>query len=230
MAPPHIIRRIYGMMRGTMADGYKLYTANRSGGTIVELILAKLKSKNPSINIEIIRVDWEEIGNPEYKKINPLGQVPAMRLPSGEIMTESLAINTYINNKHGMGLIPSVEDSNYAKYLRWSTYLVGSIYPTFTYSDYPERYVSHKECGPELKEKIDRFRETMWLEFERAVSDEGPWFLGKNESIIDSYLSNMVFWRPRNEWFSKNCPKISKIAERIQQTEIFKNVWSLNKI
>lgn len=69
--------------------------------------------------------------------------------------------------------------------------------------------------------------ELLWLEMERAVQG-GPWFLGARQSLIDYYISVMVFWRPRREWFSRHCPQLHAIAEKMHMDPVVREILSKN--
>lgn len=203
-------------------EKYKLITAKGSGGAIIELLLEK-----SMLPFEIERLEWDQLTAPNYTKVNPIGQVPSMVLPNGEVMTESLAIATYINEVAGLGLVPKPDSSIYASYLRWSTFLVGTVYPTFTYSDNPNRYVTGEAAGAELKMKIDEFRKRQWLVMEGAAK-ASPHFLGPQETLIDYYLSCMVYWRPGIKWFEENTPKLLRCARQLQDSPVYQKVYKAN--
>ena len=75
----------------------------------------------------------------ELAKINPLGQVPALILPDGEVMTETAAITLHLADAAGSHeLVPAPHDANRPRFLRWLIFIVTNIYPTFTYGDVPD--------------------------------------------------------------------------------------------
>jgi GST-like protein len=45
-----------------------------------------------------------------------------------------------------------------------------------------------------------------------------PWFLGEARSAIDLSRAVIVQWRPRREWFAKECTPIDAIARRIESS------------
>ncbi|WP_353843454.1 glutathione S-transferase N-terminal domain-containing protein [Mesorhizobium sp.] len=71
----------------------KIFGAVGSGSVPIEATLTLL-----GIPYEVIEaVTWEdEAARKRVETVNPLGQVPALVLPSGEIMTESAAILIYL--------------------------------------------------------------------------------------------------------------------------------------
>ena len=150
---------------------------------------------------------------PRLLSVNPLGQVPALVLPDGTVMTESLAIIHHMNDRApGLGLIPPVGDASRDAFHRWSVFIVAAIYPTFTYGDDPKKWVPDEQGSKMLRESTNRHREALWKQLEAAAGT--PWFLGERMSALDLYLASMVYWRPGRKWFDASAPKLSAIAKR----------------
>jgi GST-like protein len=146
-------------------------------------------------------------------EVNPLAQVPALVLPDGRVLTESLAMIHYLDDlEPGANLIPPRGDATRAAFYRWSVFLVAAIYPTFTYGDEPAKWVASEEGAKQLRESTDRHRQTLWGQVEAAAG--APWFLGERFSALDLYLASMTRWRPGVLWFAKHTPKLVAIAKR----------------
>src|SRR4051812_9773447 len=67
--------------------------------------------------------------------VNPLGQVPALVLPDGTVMTETAAIALWLSDSHA-SLAPPSGTPDRALFYRLLVWLVANVYPTFTYGDY----------------------------------------------------------------------------------------------
>jgi GST-like protein len=140
--------------------------------------------------------------------VNPLAQVPALVLPTGEVMTESAAIALYLSEiAPEAPLAPPPGAPERPRFLRWLVWLVANIYPTFTYGDYPERWTGDPES---LRKSTDARREELWRMLEPEVG--APHFLGERLSALDVYLAAMVHWRPRRAWFEAEAPRIAAAA------------------
>jgi GST-like protein len=145
--------------------------------------------------------------------VNPLGQVPALVLPDGTVMTESLAIVHYVNDRAPKaGLIPPPGDPARAEFYRWAVFIVAALYPTWTYGDEPAKWVRNEAGAKLLRESTDEHRKTLWQQMEAKAL--APWFLGERMSAIDLYLASMTYWRPGRKWFEANAPKLTAIAKR----------------
>jgi GST-like protein len=180
------------------------------GSAIVEAAFALA-----GVPLDVEEVDYSE-ASPTRERllaVNPLAQVPALVLPDGRVLTESLAILHYLHDlEPGAGLIPPPGDTTRAAFHRWSVFLVAAVYPTFTYGDEPKKWVANEEGAKQLRESTDRQRQALWLQVESVAG--APWFLGERRSLLDLYVAVMTRWRPGLLWFAKNTPKLVAIARR----------------
>jgi GST-like protein len=179
------------------------------GSAIVEAAFALA-----GLALECEEVDYGKPG-PKRERLfamNPLGQVPALVLPGGTVLTESLAIVHYVNDRApAAGLVPAPGDPRRDAFYRWQVFLVAAVYPTYTYGDDPAKWVGEGEAAKALRRSTDEHRKALWLQMEAAAG--APWFLGETRSAIDLYLAVMTWWRPGKAWIAGNCPKLAKIAQ-----------------
>ena len=171
-----------------------------------------------------VPLDYEEVdysaGSPTRARlleVNPLGQVPSLVLPDGRLMTESLAMIHYVNDlAPSSGLVPAAGAPGRVEFLRWSTFLVAALYPTFTYGDEPAKWVEETQGAKQLRESTNAHRQALWLQLEEAAG--APWFLGARMSALDLYVAVMTHWRPGRKWFAANTPRLTAIAEKTAAT------------
>lgn len=199
----------------------QLYGVRGWGSTITEAMLALAGQP-----CEFIDVDGFDRPGPARERlavVNPLVQVPALVLDDGLVMTETAAITLYLAERFSV-LAPGVGTADRTRFYWLLIWLVANVYPTFTYGDYPERWVS--SAPNELVAATDRYRERLYKWLEGQVS--GPFMLGDSISALDIYIAVMVTWRPRIEWFQLNTPKLAKVAELTRETPPIDNVMKLN--
>lgn len=191
-----------------MTAAWRLLACRGCGSAIVELALTLAK-----IPYEREEVDYStEAGRARLLPHNPLAQVPTVILPDGTVMTESLALIFAIDDQvPAAGLVPTNQDPLRPIALRWLTFIVAAIYPTFTYGDDVAKWGG----GDAMKAAIDAHRLTLWNQME--ANARGPWFLGPRFSAIDLYIAVMTYWRPRQAWFETNAPKLYAIARTAAQ-------------
>lgn len=197
-----------------MGSTHRLLGCRGCGSAIVEAAFAVAK----------VPLDYEEVdygaGSVTRERllaVNPLGQVPALVLPDGSVMTESLAIVHYVNDlAPRAGLVPAKGQPARIAFLRWTTFLVATVYPTFSYGDEPGRWVEEVKGARQLRESTDRHREAQWLRLEEVAGD--PWFLGPKMNALDLYVAVMTRWRPGRKWFTTHTPRLVAIAEKTSAT------------
>jgi GST-like protein len=193
---------------------HRLLGCKGCGSAIIEAAFALAR-----VPLEYEEVDYGAGSSTRERllEVNPLGQVPALVLPDGSVMTESLAIVHYLNDlAPKAGLIPAKADPRRVAFLRWSTYLVTAVYPTFTYGDEPVKWVEDVKGAKQLRESTDRHRERQWQRLEEIVGD--PWFLGARMTALDLYVAVMTRWRPGRKWFTANTPRLLAIAQKTSAT------------
>jgi GST-like protein len=193
-----------------MAALHRLLACKGCGSVIVESAFALA-----GIPLDIEEVDYSE-GSPTRERlleVNPLGQVPALILPDGTVMTESLAILHYVNDlEPSVDLVPPPGDATRKAFYRWSVFIVAAVYPTFTYGDDPKKWATDEAAAKKLRDATDEHRKTLWRWLEGVA--QGPWFLGERRSALDLYVMTMTRWRPGVLWFAKNTPQLVAIAKR----------------
>lgn len=160
-------------------------------------------------------------------QINPLAQLPTLILPNGQVMTESAAITLHLADAaKSSELVPLADDPTRPRFLRWLVFLVANVYPTFTYADVPERFVSGAKAAKGFRANIDDYQKTLWRMVEAEA--QAPWFLGERFSALDIYLCAMTRWRPRRPWFEENAPKVLAAGLSCDDLPKLKAVWQRN--
>lgn len=161
--------------------------------------------------------------------INPLAQIPTLRLPDGEVMTESAAMTLYLADLAGStALVPEPGAAERPGFLRWLVYLVAAVYPAFTFGDVPSRFVTEGEV-PAYAARVAAYKAETWRIVEaEAARRGGPWFLGARMSAIDIFLAVMVNWRPGKDWFAAEAPHLSAIAARTAALPVLAPVMARN--
>ncbi|MDE1986951.1 MAG: glutathione S-transferase family protein [Alphaproteobacteria bacterium] len=202
---------------------YTLYGENGSGAFCVEAALAEAGA---TYTFQPVSLDKNEQRSPAFLAINPSGKVPALRLPSGDIVTETAALLLVVAERYpDAGLLPPVATPARAQAMRWIAFMASEIYPMVEIADYPDRFVPAGAPAEALKLKVrDRIRARM-LDAEQAVA--GPWFLASGFSAVDIYAAMFSRWREcRSEgWREEHLPKICAVADALSQRPVIAPIW-----
>jgi len=171
---------------------YKLYFHPSSSSSAPMAVLEEIR-----VNYEKHLVDYEggETRTAEYRKVQPLGLVPALGFEDGSSMFESAAIILYLGDRHPeSNLAPALADPERPNYIQWLFYLADTIYPSYNRFYHPERYTTASEGAADVKEQARQTVLNQWQIVEDAVNDNGPWLLGQRFSACDIYLQMLTTW------------------------------------
>ena len=203
---------------------YVLFGENGSGASCVEAALTEAGGTYEFVDVSL---EKDEQRSPEFRAVNPSGKVPALKLPSGEIVTETSALLFLIAERHPeSGLLPPQGNPERAQAMRWIAFMATEVYPMVEIADYPERFMSDHVGAAVLKRSArDRIRERM-LAVEQAVA--GPWLLASGFSAVDIYAAMFSrWWECRVEgWREEYIPKICTIAAALAQRPATRPVWN----
>ncbi len=200
---------------------YTLYGDKGSGAFSVEAALAEA---GVPYDFHSVSLDKGEQKQPEFLAINPSGKIPALRLPSGEIITESSALLLTIADHFPQArLLPAQASIARAQCYRWLAFMASEIYPLVEIVDYPERFVPEGTDAEALRDKArTRVRERILL-IERVTA--GEWFLAGGFSILDIYAAMFTRWSVGNEWRIVNLPKLNALAHNLSRRPNIAPVW-----
>ena len=129
-----------------------------------------------------------------YLKINPLGRVPALRLDSGEPLTENTAILPYLGKR--FGLWPA-DSSAEAKALSLIGFFATSVHPAHAHVGRPERYTADTSAFPGIKEMGLKTFHTYLNQIDGMLA--GREWLSDRYSVLDPYALVFYTWGVRRE-------------------------------
>jgi GST-like protein len=201
----------------------KIFGAAGSGSVPIEATLTLL-----GIPYELIEaVTWEdEAARRLVETVNPLRQVPALVLPSGEVVTESAAILIYLADLHAQArLAPGSDDPRRAQYLRWMTYVSAAIYALVWIIDDPARIVAGKEQERTVIDRIRDRRADCWRMMDEQIAP-GRYILGDELSVLDLYVTVVSRFAPGRARFYRSAPKMAEIVRRVDADPRLAGFWA----
>src|SRR5690242_16692835 len=130
---------------------FTVYGDKGSGAFSAEAALAEAGAP---YDFHLISLEKNEQKKPEFLAINPSGKMPAVKLPEGQIITESLAILlTIADHFPNAHLLPNQASVERARAYRWLAFMSAEIYPMVEISDYPERFAPDGDEAKALRRK-----------------------------------------------------------------------------
>lgn len=200
-----------------------VFGAVGSGSVPVEATLTLL-----GIPYDLVEaVTWmDEAARRRVEAVNPLRQVPALLLPSGEIMTESAAILIYLADRHPEGrLAPPPNDPKRAQFLRWMAYVSSSIYSLFWIKGDPMRIAASKEDAPRVVDRVHDRITDCWRKMDEQITP-GRCILGNDLSVLDLYVTVISRFGPWRTRFYRTAPKMAEIVRRVDADPRLQDLWA----
>jgi GST-like protein len=204
---------------------YTIFGELKSGAFSAEAALAEAGAP---YKFHPVSLEKNEQRAPEFLIINPSGKIPALRLPEGEVITESAAILLTVADRFpNAQLLPPPTSAARAQTYRWLAFMASEIYPMVEVSDYPERFAPEGAEAERLRQKArERIRERLLI-VERFAAV--PWFLVSGFSILDIYASMFTRWGGSigREWLAEgHIPKLEAISAAVASRAAIAPVWA----
>ncbi|NKB60636.1 MAG: glutathione S-transferase family protein [Gammaproteobacteria bacterium] len=210
-------------MSGVHKLGYVLYGSRRSGSLVVELALSEI-----GVSYEIRDIDLDDGAQRDesYAAINPQRKIPTLITPSGETLTESVAILLTLDERHSQAdLLPPPGSTERAKALRTLLFVATELYPIVEISDYPERFAPTSDSAPAVREVARAIWRERWLLVERSIGGD-PFLLPWGFCLSDLYIAVVSRWAQQDSWRSENAPKIERLTAAVASRSATAPVWN----
>ena len=160
---------------------------------------------------ELVKVDLKakklENGD-DYLKVNPKGQVPALALDSGELVTEGPVIVQMIADKaSGKNLAPARDSAERYKLLEWLNFVGTELHKNFGPMFSP---VLADDAKAFFKDRVmGKFK---YLDGVLAGRD---YLMGKQFTVADGYLFTMLSWADRMKFDLSALPNLLAYKARV---------------
>lgn len=206
-----------------MSNTYTVYGATGSGSVPIE---AALRLIGLAYRVED-HAPWESPARAsELTGINPLLQVPALALPSGEIMTESAAILIWLADAFPQArLAPAPSDAARPAFLRWMTFVSSAIYALYWIADNPARVVDRQEDHEAAKVHLFERMAHCWGVMGAQVKP-GRYLLGDELSVLDLYVATASRWSPGRRRFYEMAPGLVETVRRTDADPRLAAIWA----
>jgi len=123
----------------------------------------------------------------DFLQINPKGQVPALSLDSGELVTEGPVIVQMIADKApGKNLAPARDSAERYKLLEWLNFITGELHKSFS-----------PLFNPAIPDEVKNFfRDRIMGKFKYIDTQLAgrDYLMGKQFTVADGYLYTMLRW------------------------------------
>ena len=158
----------------------------------------------------------------DYLTINPKGQVPALLLDDGYLLTEGIAIVLYLADKSSdANLIAPMGNLSRYQTISWLTYISSELHKSFgplLHSDTPEEYkkILRKKLETQFKYLDEMLKKDQYLQ-------------GNHFTIADAYLFTVLRWAFTLKFDLSKYPHLLAYFERIEKRPTVQAAHSAEK-
>lgn len=207
-----------------MSGEYMVHGAPGSGSAVVEATLTLIGAPWRLVDLK----EWTDVQtDPEMARLNPLRQVPALVMPSGEVMTESAAILLRLSEAHPeAGLAPGPDAPGRAQFLRWMIYIPAQIYSMYWVRDVPSRLTATPEAAEIVKTRTAERIADCWRMMDEQLTPAGRYLIGDRLSVLDLYVTIVSRWTPGRRRFYEVAPKLSEVVRHVDAEPRLAAFWA----
>jgi glutathione S-transferase len=144
----------------------------------------------------------------DFLKVNPKGQVPALALDNGELVTEGPVIVQMIaDTVPAKNLAPARDSAERYKLLEWLNYITGELHKNFS-----------PMFNPSIPDEVKNlFRERIMGKFKYIDAQLAgrDYLMGKQFSVADGYLYTMLRWADGHKFDLSGLKNLMAFKERV---------------
>ncbi len=198
----------------------KLYGLPGACPMAVHIILEQLE-----LDYEAVMVDRDKLTSPEHLAVNPMAQAPSLETEDG-LLTESVAIMLYIDEKYGQGRVsPPPGSWQRARMMMMLLFMASQEHPAFSLWLRPFRWHEDEKAQEELKESA-RKRFALCLERLDEWLEGRDWLIGDSMTLADPLALVHIRWGLRVEPPSSDYPNLWRFAKRMAELPVVKKVMA----
>lgn len=194
--------------------GYELFWASGTACLAPQMVLEEI-----GLPYEIVEVDLTRGAHRSdaFLAMNPVGTLPVLRLPEGQLLTESAAISLYLAERHpAAGLAPAPGDPARGPFLRALFYLTNTVQVAYKRYYYPERFSRNPEHAEGIRDQAADDLAAVWRPVETYLSAGGPYHLGAAFSLADLYMLMLSTWFEPIGDLPALCPAVAAACEELR--------------
>ena len=192
---------------------YKLYNVKTWGSLAIHCLLEELEA--PYTNIWMTP---EQVRDPEFRAISPLGMIPALGLADGRTLYESAAIVAFLVAAHpDKHMSPELGSADYGEFLSLLLFMSTEIYGFGNFAYSAGDYVAGAKERDVLQAKVRQQVDDQWAMIDRRLAASGPWLMGREFCALDLYAFMLAIWGyPSEQALYDKFKSVSKLSAAVR--------------
>jgi len=177
-----------------------------------------LEASGQAFEPVMVKLHKDEQNSPEYKAINPRGQVPV--LVDGEhVITQIVAIVSYLAERFPQaGFLPT-EPLARARAMETLVWMNNTIHPTFTHIFMPQKFTDNAAAQTEIKGYNTQIFRNLLGELQALVhaanAADRPYLGGTQFGPLDAYALTFLRWGSLAGINPADFPDLQAFVQRI---------------
>lgn len=171
-------------------------------------------------------VEKADYSSPDYRRINPLGAVPALDIGGKRSMTQAGAILAYVAEKHPAAQLGADDDAlGRFEFNETELFLSGDFHPAYWPYFFPQRYTKAKD-----KESLEHAREASFERVDRVMTHldgllkDGVHVYRNRRTVLDAQAFVMARWSEKMPKSWKDYPNVARFMHAMQEDADVKEV------
>lgn len=196
-----------------MSD-YLLLGTRGSGSAIAELGLARCGQPYRVVQAS----SWEDQSDRELlRQLNPLMQIPTLRTPEGQVLTESAAILMHLGLRHPDSGLLGDTSAQRDQILRGLVYIAANCYSAISVSDFPERWTTQTDTASleALRQGTRARLHHHWALFADQFPAQ-PFLSGARAGALDFMAVIVSRWSGTRPFLKEQRPDFHALLGRIE--------------
>lgn len=193
-----------------------LFGSAGSGSAAVELALLRCGLPYQVRRASTLEADSAQS---ELQRVNPLGQIPALQMEDGSVLTESAAILIHLGlTQPASALLPG-DAAARAQSIRGLVFIAANCYAAIGVIDYPERWCLPGADTATLDSVRQGARARLhhcWELFADQFGSGKPYLGGDEPGALDFLAAVVSRWSGARKHLGKTRPQLLATLERIE--------------
>jgi glutathione S-transferase len=193
-----------------MEKTMKLFYAKGACSLAPHIIMAEL---NMVYELESVDTKTKTCASGDFKKINPKGSVPALKMENGEILTEGAVIDQYLaDQKNDSTIFPKLGTIDRYRCMEWLNFIATDLHKSYT------PFFMAGMMTPTTAKEVNTIYTnilTSKVDYVSTKLGTNEYLMGKNFTLADAYLFTVLSWSKHIGFDLSKWSNITAYQERV---------------